>query len=166
LYLSAIQDIFMTTITLRPMTPGDAEVAARHRVMMFADMGEATLEALEPMRIAFVEWARVGLAEGSYLGWCAEDDGQIVAGAGLMLLAWSPTISVAHAHTRGHIVNVYTERSHRKRGIARQLMQTIIDHCGAHDIPAITLNASVEGQPVYEALGFHISKQPEMRLRV
>ncbi|MDX2141581.1 MAG: GNAT family N-acetyltransferase [Chloroflexota bacterium] len=156
----------MSAIIIRPMTPADAEVAARHRVQMFADMGEATLEALEPMRVAFIDWAREALANGTYRGWCAEDDAQIVAGAGLMMLDWPPIIGYPHPHVRGHIVNVYTERSHRKRGIARQLMQTIIDHCQAQGIPIITLNASSEGQPVYEALGFHISKQPEMRLRV
>jgi GNAT superfamily N-acetyltransferase len=156
----------MTTIIIRQMTTDDAEVAARHRTQMFADMGEATAEALEPMRVAFVEWVRAALADGRYLGWCAEDDGQVVAGAGVIIMSWMSGPSIPHSHLRGHIVNVYTERSHRKRGIARQLMQTIIDHCREHDIPAITLNASVEGQPVYEALGLTLSQQPEMRLRV
>jgi GNAT superfamily N-acetyltransferase len=44
---------------------------------------------------------------------------------------------------------------YRRRGIARQLMQTSIDYLQRRGVKCIKLDATPLGQPLYEQLGFH-----------
>ena len=46
------------------------------------------------------------------------------------------------------------DREHRQRGLARRLMQTMLDWCKQHQIANVVLHASDEGRPLYQSLGF------------
>ena len=61
------------------------------------------------------------------------------------------------------ILNVYTEPEFRKRGIARQVMVTILKWLKQRGFRGVNLHASAEGRPLYEELGFEATN--EMRLR-
>ena len=52
------------------------------------------------------------------------------------------------------ILNVFTERAWRRRGLARQLMEQVIAWARAHGVVRLVLHASAEGRPLYERLGF------------
>jgi GNAT superfamily N-acetyltransferase len=59
----------------------------------------------------------------------------------------------------GHIASLYTEPSHRRRGLARRLMRTILDWCMVHQVDHVTLSASDEGRPLYESLSFSTTSE-------
>ncbi len=61
------------------------------------------------------------------------------------------------------IVNVYTEHAHRKRGLARRLMNEMHDWCRSRGIERTALNASSAGQPIYESMGYTLADEPMMR---
>ena len=70
--------------TIRRATEADAGIIARHRMLMFRDMGEPAQaeEALENnSRVQITEMLR----RGDYHGWLAEVNGEIVAGVGMSL---------------------------------------------------------------------------------
>lgn len=141
-------------MTIRRAAPADLAIIATHRRRMFEDMGHADLPMLKASEPLYTQWLKERLENGRYLGWLAtSSDGAVIAGAGLWLLDW-PAGILDIGTFRGYIFNVYTEPAHRKRGIARQLMQAIKDHCAAEGIRVISLHASTEGRSVYEALGF------------
>jgi ribosomal protein S18 acetylase RimI-like enzyme len=97
-----------------------------------------------------------------YLAWFAlAPDSSIAAGLGLWLMDWPPHM-VAAGQWRGNILNVYTEREHRRRGMARALMQIALEWCAANQVGAVILHASAEGSALYESLGF--TPTNEMRL--
>jgi GNAT superfamily N-acetyltransferase len=52
------------------------------------------------------------------------------------------------------VVNVFTERGWRRRGIAERLITHVIDWARSHGIARLVLHASPEGRPLYERLGF------------
>jgi GNAT superfamily N-acetyltransferase len=60
------------------------------------------------------------------------------------------------------VLNVYTEPTHRRRGLARRVMRVIIDWCHAEGLASIQLHASDDGRPLYASLGFLATN--EMRL--
>jgi GNAT superfamily N-acetyltransferase len=129
---------------------------------MFEDMGFADTGILDAQEIGFRDWLRERLHNGRYRGWFAVNaGGAVVSGAGLWLLDWPPG-PTGIAPFRGYILNVYTEPAYRKRGLARSLVQAIIEWCHAQGIYAISLHASDEGRPIYESLGF--VQTNEMRL--
>lgn len=63
------------------------------------------------------------------------------------------------------VVNVYTDPSHRRQGIARKLMEVIIDWCRSEGFGSVLLHASDEGRPLYESLGFTPTNEMRLMLR-
>lgn len=148
---------------IRPAEPRDVPVIAHHRATMFRDMGSIPQQDYEPLRQASAEWIGSLVATGEYAGWLVEYERAIVAGGGMLLGDIGPGPGCYRMSRRAHIVNVYTEPDHRRRGLARQLMQTMLDWCEHHGFNMVTLHASDEGRPLYQSLGF--TPTNEMRLR-
>lgn len=75
----------------------------------------------------------------------------------------------AHAYDlecrRATILNVYTEPDYRRRGIARQIMETMIAWCRQQGFARVSLHASEHGRPLYESLGFEDSNEMRLNLR-
>ncbi|MGH7561050.1 MAG: GNAT family N-acetyltransferase [Gemmatimonadales bacterium] len=79
-------------------------------------------------------------------------------GAGVQLrrvLAFPGTDGARVAKGRQALVlNVYTEPPWRRRGIARALMQRIIEWARAEQVDGLVLHAAPDGRVLYEELGF------------
>jgi GNAT superfamily N-acetyltransferase len=150
--------------TIRPATPADVESILHHRREMFRSMGYGDEAALERMATACRGYFASAVSDGSYLGWMAiADDGGVVGGGGICLMDW-PSNPRDPQTRRAMILNMYVEPGCRRRGIARALMQTMIDWCRAHDFRNVDLHASDEGRPLYESMGFKPTN--EMRLEL
>src|SRR5215472_10169936 len=103
---------------------------------------------------AFLPWVRRKMESGDYLAWFAEAaDGLIAAGAGLWLMEWMPHRPGGPGR-RGNILNVYTQPAYRRRGLARHLMNQILEWERKREIEVVILHASDEGRPLYESMGF------------
>ncbi|MEZ4389027.1 MAG: GNAT family N-acetyltransferase [Candidatus Krumholzibacteriia bacterium] len=147
---------------IRPATPADLDVVLHHRRRMFEDMGYADPDALTAMVRVSSSLIGEGLADGSYRGWLAETgDGSIVAGGGVMILRYHPNPLDPRPH-RAWVVNMFTEPAHRRRGLARRLLDTIVGWCREEKMVHLYLHASRDGRPLYESLGFRSTN--EMRL--
>lgn len=153
-----------TEISIRQATPQDAEIIAHHRRAMFAEMGWDDPAELDVMQATFIPYAQRALASGLYLGWLAcLEDGQVVAGGGLIAHEW-PTRPGDPNMRRAYILNVYTEPGYRQRGLARHIMDDILDWCRAQGFKTVSLHASKFGRPLYEAMGFEPTN--EMRIKL
>ena len=76
----------------------------------------------------------------------AEEDGRIVAYAGV----WD-------IPPEGYITNVAVLPEYRRRGVASQVLQTMIDECLAEGVTDITLEVRVSNDPaiaLYRSFGF------------
>jgi N-acetylglutamate synthase-like GNAT family acetyltransferase len=86
---------------------------------------------------------------------CIEDAGRIVATATLLPyethLAW--------------IGMVLTRPEYRRKGLARQLMEDLISSAKRRGISTIKLDATDEGRPLYESLGFVVEQTVERWIR-
>ena len=147
---------------LRAATPADLEVILHHRRAMFEDMGFGDPAALDATVATSKAYIAQGLAEGYYLGWLAEDAaGRVVAGGGVIVHPW-----VSHPSNplprRAYILNVYTEPEWRHRGLARRVMQAIVEWAQGEGFGSVALHASDQGRALYEAMGFKVTN--EMRL--
>ncbi|MCA2225963.1 GNAT family N-acetyltransferase [Nonomuraea aurantiaca] len=66
----------------------------------------------------------------------------------------------------GYVFNVVTDPAHRRRGYSRSCMAALLDWYRDRGIRTIDLRASSEGEPLYRSLGFALSRDPAMRLRL
>jgi len=131
---------------------------------MFMDMG-LTFDALE-LGEAFRVWLEKVMPAGAYRAWLADAaDGGVAGGGGITIIPWPPGPRYA-GDRLAFVYNVYTEPAHRRRGLARLIMETIHAWCRDEGIGSMALNASRDGKPLYEAMGYAESASPMMFLPI
>jgi GNAT superfamily N-acetyltransferase len=149
--------------TLRRATLADAPTITRHRHLMFADNNFATDAHLSAMDAAFHPWLLTHLAANTYIGLFLEEDGQILAGAGIFLMEFPPHW-MHFEPRRAYLLNFYTSPEARGRGFAKQLVKASLDECRRLNVDVVTLHASQYGRPIYEKLGFTPTTEMMFRL--
>jgi GNAT superfamily N-acetyltransferase len=151
--------------TARRATVADAGVIAHHRVAMFRDMGVLAEREAPALHAASEAYLTTALRSGEYLGWVIEVQGQVVAGGGMLIRPLLPRPGCTQGSEEAYVLNVYTEPAHRRRGVARQLMQVILDECVTRGITRLSLHASDDGRPLYVAMGFLQTNEMRLELR-
>jgi GNAT superfamily N-acetyltransferase len=153
----------MEDIRIRPATLEDLPHILRHRRAMLRDMGCHDEAALDRMQAAAEAFVRDTLPGGAYRAWLAEAANRIVSGGAIHIVPWIPGAGDPSPQ-RAWIHSVYTEPEFRRRGIAKQLMETMVAWCRSQGFRSISLHASDQGRPLYEGLGFQPAS--EMRLNL
>lgn len=151
-------------IQIREATLADIPEILRHRRRMYEDMRYTDAAALSRMADLTGDYLRRAMPERSFRAWLACAAGHPIGGGAVLITPWP-----AHPYDlecrRATILNVYTDPEYRRRGIARQLMQTILAWCRNEGLARVTLHASDEGRHLYESLGFEPSNEMRMKLR-
>jgi GNAT superfamily N-acetyltransferase len=160
------------SFVIRRIEIADVAIVARHRAEMFQDMGRLPREQYASLVERTIERLRLWVPAGEYVGWFVTPAGQpneVAAGAGVQLRRVQPhprpgterdvTLAVGR---QALVVNVFTERPWRRRGLAKLVMRHVIAWCKDNGVETIVLHASDEGRPLYEQLGFVATN--EMRL--
>ena len=149
---------------VRPATLDDLDLLVAHRIAMFTDMNVAVDAAM--LQPAFARWLRETMPAGAYRAWLVEDEnGRIVAGGGATIIPWPPGPQYP-GDRLAFVYNVYVEPALRRRGLARMVMDALHAWCREHGVGSVALNASQDGQPLYEAMGYVATPAPMMFLRV
>jgi GNAT superfamily N-acetyltransferase len=150
-------------VSVRIATVADAAVIARHRAEMFFDMGHLPAGLYDDLVERTIVYLREALARGEYVGWLASPHGHsesIVGGAGVQRRRILPRPITHGADTRivhGNeilVLNVFTEKPWRRRGIAELLMRRVLEWASTEDVDTVVLQASDDGRALYERLGF------------
>jgi ribosomal protein S18 acetylase RimI-like enzyme len=150
--------------TIRSATPRDVSTIVGHRRAMFRDMRSPDEATLNSMAARFGPWLKQKMQAQEYLAWLAvTGEGEVAAGAGLWLMDWPPHVLGAGPR-RGNILNVYTERAFRRRGLARALMEVALAWCRENQVDLVILHASPEGRALYESMGFEASNEMRVTL--
>jgi GNAT superfamily N-acetyltransferase len=140
--------------TIRPAEPSDAATIARHRSLIFRDMGDIAGSEVEAICSACIPWLQDLFAKQEYAGWLVLHEKDIIGGGGILLRETGPAPGCNRIGRWGHIANIYIDPGYRRRGLARLLMQHILQWAKVSQLDRITLTPSGEGRPLYESLGF------------
>jgi GNAT superfamily N-acetyltransferase len=152
------------SFSIRRATVADAPIITAQRRAMFTDMRVGARADLDAMDAQFGPWVAQALASGAYFGWFATtEQGTIIAGAGMSIEDF-PATPRDQTGRRAYVMNVYTDPQYRHQGLAWRLMQTLLAWCRANGLHTVALQASDEGRPLYESLGFKSTN--EMRLKL
>ena len=152
-------------VILRIATSADAEVLADHRVSMFREMGAIRSDLEARLRTTSAAYFAAAIPRGEYVAWMAAplDDPAPIAGAGVQFRSLLPRPTLAGdgllLGLEGLVLNVYTSKTWRRRGVAKYLMETIIAWAAGQGIVRLVLGASPEGRPLYEQLGFVATRE-------
>ncbi|MDO4806471.1 MAG: GNAT family N-acetyltransferase [Coriobacteriales bacterium] len=114
------------------------------------DEGLAQVASIDAELLAYFDKT---LADETLVEWVVEEDGEIVATAGLVYMPFPPTYANP-VGARGYVTNMYTTPRHRGRGIASCLLVKLLDDARARGVRKVLLCASEMGKPVYLRCGF------------
>lgn len=135
-----------------------------HRLAMFEEMGFREAEVLDRVEAISREYFTEALRAGTYLRWIAEDtNGQVIGGGGIVVADWPGFPGENHAK-RAWILNMYTEPGARRHGVAKRLMEAMIEWCRSQGYGSVSLHASTAGRPIYESMGFRPTNEMSLKL--
>jgi GNAT superfamily N-acetyltransferase len=90
---------------------------------------------------------------------------KLISTAFLVLSEWPSNPSFITGKV-GILLNVYTYPEHRGKGVATQVVSYLIEEARRIEVSMIELNATPDGKPLYDKLGFKIPHYTGMRLRL
>jgi GNAT superfamily N-acetyltransferase len=147
-------------VTIREANTADAQVVADLREAMFLDIGwiEGTREDVVAATVTYFERT---IADGTYIGFIAEDEGVPVGTAGAVIILVPPYGEDLEGRIP-RVQNVYVLPEYRRQGIARDLFARLLDRLRAEGLRRVSLMATDPGRPLYEEFGFE--DVPEMSI--
>ena len=105
-----------------------------------------------------VAYSRRYFIDGNQETCLAFDNGTAVGCACISYIEVMPTFSHPTGK-RAHLMNVYTKAEYRRKGIARKMVQMLIEDAKRKGVSEISLDATESGRPLYESLGFKASEE-------
>ena len=87
-----------------------------------------------------------------------EENGKTIGCATLCYIEMMPTFSHPTGR-RSHLMNVYTAPDYRAQGIARRMVEWLIEEAKCRGVTEISLDATVSGRHLYRKLGFRESEE-------
>ena len=100
-----------------------------------------------------VKESRDYFLNGDHITVLVIDNGEVIGCASMSFIRIMPTFSHPTGK-RAHLMNVYTRSEYRRQGIARKMVEILIDETWKRGATEISLDATTMGRPLYESLGF------------
>ena len=141
------------TVALRRATADDASLLGRHRARLWTEATNVPHEVLHAQAAAWSAWFAQAIAGDTYVAWIADENGEAVASAGLLVLPAIPRPGGRSAH-EGRVHSVFVVEAARRRGIARAMMHVLLDYARAAGLQRLKLHPSEVSRPLYASLGF------------
>lgn len=111
------------------------------------------MDAAEDFDKTLVDCSRGYFLNGDQTTVLAMDGSTAVGCASISYVTIMPTYDHPTGK-RAHLMNVYTRSDHRRQGIAKKMVLLLIDEAKKRGCTEISLDATVDGRPLYESLGF------------
>jgi len=139
-----------TELEFRKASQGDIYRLAELRIKQLIDEGyPETTDILEDLKRYFT----TSLEARSLICWVAENNGEILATAGICFYQLPPTFSNPSGRI-AYITNMYTDKTYRKKGVASYLLEKLIEEAKSQNYSSVRLHASIHGKGIYEKVGF------------
>jgi len=141
-------------ITIRKATIKDIETLTDYRIIFLKETYGTPSNIKESnLRISLSEYFARSLEDNSFISWIAEYDEKPVGFSGLVIREQPGNFEVPNGRT-GYILNMFTLKEFRKKGICNSLFQKLIDESIQLKLDKIELHATNDGERVYRQFGF------------
>ncbi len=150
--------------TILKATISDIEDIVRLRRIMFESMGFDNQDQLNSADKAAESYFKHAIAKNEFQGWLVVSAKGEAIGTGGIVIDQHPPGPTNLSGKIGYIMNLVIVPKYRRKGISRDLMQTMLGWLRASEIKLSSLHASKDGKPLYVELGYENSN--EMRLRI
>jgi GNAT superfamily N-acetyltransferase len=153
----------LTDPGVRRAGPADAAELTRLRGVMWAGMDGIAPES-GPWQAAAEERFREVLAGDTWAGFVVDNpDGPGLVSCAVGTIERRLPSPFNLTGEMGHIFNVATDPAYRRRGYSRGCVVALLRWYSERGVPRVELNASPDGERLYQELGFARTGIPAMR---
>jgi ribosomal protein S18 acetylase RimI-like enzyme len=141
-------------ITYRKADINDIQQLVRLRLQFLKEMYPDTDHSRDTVLTEHLStYLKEHLTKDNFVNWFAEVNGKVVASAGIVFYNQPPLYHNLEGKV-AYILNVYTSPAFRRKGIAKTLVQKIMDEAKLRNTGKVSLHTSKEGRLLYEQFGF------------
>lgn len=158
--------IIASKISYRKAMLKDVESLAKLRVEFINEVfNTENSKDSEQLRKELIEYFTTTISDKSVIAWIAEYENRIISTSTLVLWHAPPTYTgLGKKGMRGYILNMYTEKPFRKKGIVSVLLDKLINEAKVLNLEYIHLHSTEDGIGIYRKQGFRDTKFPELNL--
>jgi len=153
-------------VLIRRATIDDIDDLVRLRRLMFEAMGFEDKEQLDAADAAAREYFTEAIPTKKFYGWLAAttSSGKNVCSGGVVIDHHPPGPSNISGKI-AYIMNLVTLEEYRRQGIARKIMNAMVEWITTKNITVMSLHATDMGKTLYHELGFEDSNEMCLRLK-
>lgn len=151
-------------IIIRPAVVSDIDDLVRLRRIMFESMGFEDSNRLHLADKASTNYLNEAIPNKQFFGWLAFSSAGEAVGSGGIVIDHHPPGPENLLGKIGYIMNLVVIPKFRRMGIARRIMQTMLNWLRDSNIEVSSLHSTKNGRQLYEELGFE--NTDEMRLNL
>ena len=137
-------------VIYRKLTPSDLDTFIRMRITQLREEGATEDIDLEP---ALKDYYNRHLSDGTFVSWLALDGEKIIGTSGMSFVEKPPYFSCLTGRI-GLLSSMYTDPGYRRMGIAKELLDRVINEAREYGCGAVHITASDMGVKLYTAYGF------------
>jgi ribosomal protein S18 acetylase RimI-like enzyme len=155
----------LKNITFRKLNKNDMDLFINLRIVFLEDRfslkEDEKIKITNNLQIYFKEH----ICKNDFIGIIGEYDGNIISVAYMAIYDKPSNLNNLYGKI-GTIMNVYTYPEYRKKGIAKKMVENIMDEAKNNGIKYFDLMASESGYKIYENIGFKESNDKFMFLKM
>ena len=105
------------------------------------------------LKAALEDFYHRHMADGTFVSWLAMDGDKIVGTSGMSFVEKPPYFTCPSGRL-GLLSSMFTDPDYRRMGIAKELLQRVVEEARAYGCGAVHITASNMGVKLYTAYGF------------
>ena len=137
-------------ITYRKLTAADLDTFISMRITQLREEGATENIDLVP---ALKDYYNRHLADGTFVSWLALDGEKIIGTSGMSFVEKPPYFSCPTGRI-GLLSSMFTDPGYRRMGIAKELLDRVVNEAREYGCGAVHITASDMGVKLYTAYGF------------
>ena len=105
------------------------------------------------LKPALMDYYMRHMKDGTFISWIALDEGRIIGTSGMSFVEKPPYFG-CHSGKIGLLSSMYTNPSYRRMGIAKELLNRVVEEARNYGCGTVQITASDMGVKLYTAYGF------------
>ncbi len=137
-------------IEYRKLSEKDLNTFIEMRINQLREEGAKEDIDLKP---ALLDYYTRHMKDGTFVSWIAVDNGEIIGTSGMSFVEKPPYFGCPSGRI-GLLSSMFTNPNYRRRGIAKELLNRVVDEARDYGCGTIQITASDMGVKLYTAYGF------------
>ena len=143
-------------ISYKKLTTSELDVFIDMRITQLTEeyvLSGRTVPTDVDLQSALKDYYNRHLADGTFVSWLAMDGNKIIGTSGMSFVEKPPYFGCPTGRL-GLLSSMYTNPNYRRMGIAKELLNRVVEEARAYGCGAVHITASDMGVKLYTAYGF------------